>query len=230
MILLSGLKILQRFLIWFRSFRELTIGVFAYKFNFTNALFKEVEMSGSQKCSFCSRGLDEIRELFPSSDGKLFICFDCSRVALEELTEKLPAELTRRPILRARTFPHGRPSGVDKRWGRPYVAPDLTKKLGDEPVHGAYLSRTVGAGILRIPEIVCRLVSREVCERHTLIPLQLFGHLLIVAIVGTDNQNAADDLKFLTGFDVNFICEDEENIKAAIELHYGQKFKDEVFL
>jgi hypothetical protein len=182
-------------------------------------------MSGAQACSFCSRGLDEIQELYPSQNGKAHICFDCSRVALQELTEKLPAELIRRPILRARNRPRGRA------WVTPDSSIPLTsilrarlhdKAQRERDSHGAYLPRTVGTGILRIPEDVLRLVPRELCSRHTLIPLQQIGSVLIVVIVGTDNQPAADDLKFLTGLYINFIVADKESVKAAIELHYGR--------
>ncbi len=169
-------------------------------------------MSGSQKCSFCSRSLEEIQELYPSQDGKAFICFDCSRVAFDDLKKKLPADLTRPPILRARNLPSG----------RPWVAPDLSRKLGDVPVHGAYLARRIDLGALEISDDLMRWLPREVCERNTLIPVEKIGNLIIVAVVGTDNIAASDDLKFLTGCHVNFIVSDEKSIRAAIKRCYPE--------
>src|ERR1043165_6555241 len=49
---------------------------------------------------------------------------------------------------------------------------------------------------------VIKLVAREVCEKHRIIPVSRSGSSLIVAMSDPTNLNAIDDIKFLTGFNV----------------------------
>src|SRR5262245_25642054 len=68
---------------------------------------------------------------------------------------------------------------------------------------------------------VVKLVSREVCEKHRLIPVSRSGSSLIVAMSDPTNLNAIDDIKFLTGFNVEPVVSSETSIQAAIERYYN---------
>jgi type IV pilus assembly protein PilB len=68
---------------------------------------------------------------------------------------------------------------------------------------------------------VVKLVSREVCEKHRIIPVSRSGSSLIVAMSDPTNLNAIDDIKFLTGFNVEPVVSSETSIQAAIERYYS---------
>jgi type IV pilus assembly protein PilB len=68
---------------------------------------------------------------------------------------------------------------------------------------------------------VIRLVSKEVCEKHKIIPLSRSGSALVVAMADPTNLHAIDDIKFLTGFNVEPVVASETAIGAAIERAYN---------
>ncbi|WP_437668660.1 type IV-A pilus assembly ATPase PilB [Sorangium sp. So ce131] len=68
---------------------------------------------------------------------------------------------------------------------------------------------------------VSRLVSREVCEKHKIIPISRSGTALVVAMADPTNLHAIDDIKFLTGFNVEPVVASETGITEAIERAYN---------
>src|SRR6185369_13623781 len=84
---------------------------------------------------------------------------------------------------------------------------------------------------------VAKLVSREVCEKHRIIPLSRSGAALVVAMADPTNLHAIDDIKFLTGFNVEPVVASETAISQAIERAHSnvgpnydemlQEFQDE---
>ena len=83
---------------------------------------------------------------------------------------------------------------------------------------------------------VTRLVSREVCDKHKIIPISKSGSALVVAMSDPTNLHAIDDIKFLTGFNVEPVVASETGITDAIERAYNvgtnydevlSKFEDE---
>lgn len=77
------------------------------------------------------------------------------------------------------------------------------------------------------PEIL-KLVSQEVCEKHTIIPVNRAGQTLIIATADPSNIFVADDIKFLTGYNVEMVVAPESQIKKAIERYYGKQASDSV--
>ncbi|NLY93511.1 MAG: type IV-A pilus assembly ATPase PilB [Myxococcales bacterium] len=69
------------------------------------------------------------------------------------------------------------------------------------------------------PEVV-RLVSSEVCHRHKIIPLSRTNSTLQVAMADPSNLHAIDDLKFLTGLQIQPFVASETSILAALEKAY----------
>ena len=67
---------------------------------------------------------------------------------------------------------------------------------------------------------VIKLVSREVCEKHKIIPVSRSGSSLIVAMADPTNLHAIDDIKFLTGYNVEPVVASETAIQTAIEHYY----------
>jgi type IV pilus assembly protein PilB len=68
---------------------------------------------------------------------------------------------------------------------------------------------------------VVKLVSREVCEKHRIIPVSRSGQSLIVAMGDPTNLNAMDDIKFLTGYNVEPVVASESSIQASIDRYYN---------
>jgi type IV pilus assembly protein PilB len=74
-----------------------------------------------------------------------------------------------------------------------------------------------------ISEDVVHLVPKEVCERHQLLPIALHGSTLVVAINDPGNYHAIDDLKFLTGLNIEVVVAAEEDIVKARVKFYGAR-------
>ena len=70
------------------------------------------------------------------------------------------------------------------------------------------------------PEIL-KLVNREQCEKHRVIPISRAGSSLVVAMADPTNLNAIDDLKFLTGYNIEPVIASETAIVAAVEKYYN---------
>jgi len=64
-------------------------------------------------------------------------------------------------------------------------------------------------------------VSQDVCLRHKIIPVQRAGSSLIVAMADPSNLHAIDDVKFLTGYNIEPAVASEAAIMKAIELAYA---------
>ncbi len=70
------------------------------------------------------------------------------------------------------------------------------------------------------PDVI-KLVGRDICEKHKIIPVSRSGSALIVAMADPTNLHATDDVKFLTGFNVEPVVCSETSIAAAIERYYS---------
>jgi type IV pilus assembly protein PilB len=68
---------------------------------------------------------------------------------------------------------------------------------------------------------VVKLVPKEPCERHKVLPVSRTGNALIVAMADPTNLNAIDDLKFLTGYNIEPVIASETSIHTAIEKYYN---------
>ncbi|MBX3126733.1 MAG: type IV-A pilus assembly ATPase PilB [Polyangiaceae bacterium] len=68
---------------------------------------------------------------------------------------------------------------------------------------------------------IIKLVGREVCEKHKIIPVSRSGSSLIVGMADPTNLHAIDDIKFLTGFNVEPVVASETAILGAIERYYN---------
>ena len=68
---------------------------------------------------------------------------------------------------------------------------------------------------------LAKVVTREVCERHTIIPVARNGASVVIAMADPTNLNAIDDIKFLTGFNVEVVVAAENAIMEALEKIYA---------
>jgi len=72
-----------------------------------------------------------------------------------------------------------------------------------------------------IEEDVIKLVAKDVCEKHRVMPVSRSGSTLIVAMADPTNLHAIDDIKFLTGYNVEPVVASETAVQAAIERYYN---------
>ncbi|MFH1018181.1 MAG: type IV-A pilus assembly ATPase PilB [Pseudomonadota bacterium] len=97
----------------------------------------------------------------------------------------------------------------------------------------SFLSKQYGVPSINLQDFeieqdVINLVPKEVAEKHQIIPVNRSGASLIVAMSDPSNIYAIDDLKFLTGYNIEVVVASEAAIKEAIERYYdqGEKFED----
>jgi type IV pilus assembly protein PilB len=84
-----------------------------------------------------------------------------------------------------------------------------------------YRLPAINLGEYEIETDVIKLVSKEVCDKHRIIPVSRSGSSLIVAMADPANLHAIDDIKFLTGFNVEPVVAGETSILQAIDRYYN---------
>jgi type IV pilus assembly protein PilB len=78
------------------------------------------------------------------------------------------------------------------------------------------------------PELI-ELVPKEVAIKHTCMPVQRAGSTLIVAMADPTNIYAIDDLKFLTGLNIEPVVTTDTAIESAIDHYYEDKAEVEAY-
>src|SRR6267142_1749475 len=91
-----------------------------------------------------------------------------------------------------------------------------------------FLSKQYGVPSISLKEFdidaeVVRLVPKDVAEKHQCIPVNRAGASLILAMSDPSNIYAIDDIKFLTGYNVEVVVASEQAIKEALEKYYAEK-------
>jgi type IV pilus assembly protein PilB len=84
-----------------------------------------------------------------------------------------------------------------------------------------YRVRAIDLGEVEIDPSVLKLISQEVCERHKVLPVSRTGSSIIVAMADPSNLHAIDDIKFLTGYNVEPVVASEAAIMQAVEHYYA---------
>src|SRR5215813_1337048 len=91
-----------------------------------------------------------------------------------------------------------------------------------------FLSKQYGVPAINLKDFdidveIIKLVPREVAEKHLVIPVNRAGPSLIVAMCDPSNIYAVDDLKFLTGYNVEPVVASEVSVREAIEKYYAER-------
>ncbi|MBW1683887.1 MAG: type IV-A pilus assembly ATPase PilB [Deltaproteobacteria bacterium] len=73
-----------------------------------------------------------------------------------------------------------------------------------------------------IESSVIQLIPEEVASKHTVIPVNRAGSTLILATADPSNIFGLDDIKFLTGYNIQPVVAAEEAIRRAIDKNYDQ--------
>ena len=90
----------------------------------------------------------------------------------------------------------------------------------------AVLSRQYGVPsvnleLFDIDESVIRLIPREVAEKYSVLPLSRVGATLTLAMVDPTNVFAMDDIKFMTGLNIEPVVVSEASVQEAISRYYS---------
>ncbi|HTA24542.1 MAG TPA: ATPase, T2SS/T4P/T4SS family, partial [Terriglobales bacterium] len=97
--------------------------------------------------------------------------------------------------------------------------------LSDEDVTN-FLSRQYGVPAINLsyfeidPSVV-KLIPYETAKRYQILPLSRVGASLTIAMVDPTNVFAMDDIKFMTGFNIEPVVASESSILAGIDKSYG---------
>jgi type IV pilus assembly protein PilB len=91
-----------------------------------------------------------------------------------------------------------------------------------------FLSKQYGVPAINLKEFdvepdIIKLVPKDVASKHLVVPVNRAGRALIVAMCDPSNIYAVDDLKFLTGYNIEAVVASEPAIREAIERFYAEK-------
>jgi len=104
--------------------------------------------------------------------------------------------------------------------------------LTDEDVTN-FLSRQYGVPAINlsyfeIDPAVVKLIPFETAKRYQILPLSRVGASLTIAMVDPTNVFAMDDIKFMTGFNIEPVVASESSIQSGIEKAYGTTQGDDL--
>ncbi len=95
-----------------------------------------------------------------------------------------------------------------------------------------FISRQYGVPAINlqyfeIDASVVKLIPEETAKRYQILPLSRVGASLTIAMVDPTNVFAMDDIKFMTGFNIEPVVASESAIMEAIEKAYGGSGQNE---
>src|SRR6202050_4159048 len=104
--------------------------------------------------------------------------------------------------------------------------------LTDEDVTN-FLSRQYGVPAINlsyfeIDPAVVKLIPFETAKRYQILPLSRVGASLTIAMVDPTNVFAMDDIKFMTGFNIEPVVASESSIITGIDKAYGTSKEEEL--
>ena len=94
---------------------------------------------------------------------------------------------------------------------------DLTSFLSKQ-----YGVPSINLSELEVDQAVTKIIPGDVAQKYQIIPVNRAGNTLIVAMSDPSNIFAVDDIKFMTGYNIEVVVASEAAIKAAIDKFYDQ--------
>ncbi len=105
---------------------------------------------------------------------------------------------------------------------------EITKMgLLDESELADFVAKQYGVPSINLDEFeidraVIELVPEEVAIKHNVIPVNRAGSTLILATSDPSNIFALDDIKFLTGYNIQAVVASEEAIRRSVDRYYDK--------
>jgi type IV pilus assembly protein PilB len=114
-------------------------------------------------------------------------------------------------------------SGGHTRLGSILIKNDLIS----EPDLTSFLSKQYGVPSINLTEFeidsaVIKTIPVEIAQKYQIIPVNRAGSTLIIAMSDPSNIFAIDDIKFMTGYNVEVVVASEIAIKTSIDKYYDQ--------
>jgi len=90
-----------------------------------------------------------------------------------------------------------------------------------------FLSKQYGVPSVNLSEFevdpaIIKLIPADVAQKYQIVPVNRAGATIIIAMSDPSNIFAIDDIKFMTGYNVEVVVASDASIKAAIDRHYDQ--------
>ena len=92
-----------------------------------------------------------------------------------------------------------------------------------------FLSRQFGVPSVHLDEVqeigedLLKLIPRDKAVKHSCLPINRVGQTLVVAMSDPTDMFAIDDLKFMTGYNIEVVVAGEQAILGAIDRFYAKK-------
>lgn len=109
-------------------------------------------------------------------------------------------------------------------------------KLGiiSDDVITAVLSRQYGVPsvnleLFQIEDVVIKLLSQDVALKYTVLPISKVGATLTLAMADPTNVFAMDDIKFMTGLNIEPVIASETSISIAVGKYYSGSNQIDIF-
>ncbi|MDQ1347001.1 MAG: type pilus assembly protein PilB [Acidobacteriota bacterium] len=74
---------------------------------------------------------------------------------------------------------------------------------------------------VEIDEAVIKVIPADVARKYTILPIAKVGAKVTLAMIDPTNVFAMDDIKFMTGYNVEPVVASEIALRKAIDKHYG---------
>ena len=81
---------------------------------------------------------------------------------------------------------------------------------------------SIAIGQFQIDPAVIKLVPAETAQKYQIIPLSRSGATLTIAMTDPTNVFAMDDIKFMTGYNVEPVVASETEVDEALQRYYGK--------
>src|SRR5512140_3445130 len=108
-------------------------------------------------------------------------------------------------------------------------------KLGESLVKLGYISEdditetlsaqfgvpSINLSHFEIDPAVLKLVAADVARKYNILPVNKTGATITIAMADPTNVFAMDDIKFMTGYNVEPVVASELGIRSAVEQYYG---------
>lgn len=103
----------------------------------------------------------------------------------------------------------------------------ISQKLLTEEELTSFLSIQYGVPSVNLadyeiePEVI-KIIPSEVAQKYQLLPVNRAGATLIIAVSDPSNLFSIEDIKFMTGYNIEMVVASERDIKASIDNYYDQ--------
>ena len=143
----------------------------------------------------------------------------------ERLNERIGELLVKESLLSADQLERAREQAASK--GQRLGAQITQLGFLDEEELTEFVAKQYGVPSINladfdIEEVVLQLIPQEVAYKHNVVPVNRAGSTLILATADPSNIFALDDIKFLTGYNIQPVVASEEAIRRSVETFYEQ--------